>query len=361
MQFISSAKNCVDVLLWRAFKEVPNGVYVDFNPSPVAEPSVTRTFHHLGWRGFNVAKDLELLSRLQRPRDTIVCLSDKGPLSTIWCDHIDPLETLHFVHIVSDRVVDVFDNEQWYSTRPWILVVQRVSSEHGKEGLSPWEALLLRNGYQFAYTDDLYSLFVADERSELLASLQHPPNIFDNFKLGFDQQLLMTNSTSGTRIDSSSPLFSLQACAAYERANVQKAKSRLFQTQTELNDVRAELEKVRASTSWRITSPLRSLVKSAGVDLPSAIHRYTRQSLERLALGLQKYPRLRRAIQRSVNRMPGLKRKLSRATGTAVVQNGSTTEVHLGMPMTDNLDVMPLRTERIYADLQAAIENKNKD
>jgi hypothetical protein len=54
MSLISFAQNFEDEMLWRALKQVNDGLYIDVGARPPDLDSVTRTFYDYGRRGINV-------------------------------------------------------------------------------------------------------------------------------------------------------------------------------------------------------------------------------------------------------------------------------------------------------------------
>jgi hypothetical protein len=54
MSFVSYARNCEDVMLWRALRDVAKGFYVDIGASDPEIASTTRAFYERGWFGINV-------------------------------------------------------------------------------------------------------------------------------------------------------------------------------------------------------------------------------------------------------------------------------------------------------------------
>ena len=80
-----------------------------------------------------------------------------------------------------------------------------------------WEQYLLNSRYEFVHFDGLNRWYIAEERSNLKARFEAPPNIFDRFELA---------ATISLRDD--------------------------------LAAVKHDLEQMRASASWRWTAPLRT-------------------------------------------------------------------------------------------------------
>lgn len=360
MQFISCAPNCVDVLLWRAFEDVRGGTYVDFSPSDNAKVSVTRTFYNLGWRGINIHQDPDRLLSFGRPKDINLCLLGTEHLASVWHGHIQSKTTVHFAHIASDDVDHAFNNEHWHSSKPRVLVIAFDPSLQGQEAGFDGDHLLTSNGYRLAYTDGLYRLYVDDDHTGLLDKLKHPPNIFDDFKLGVDPTLMMTYVASGSRLSNYlASQISAQRSAVLAKATTHRLERSLSDRGVELQAVKGELNTLRASTSWKITAPLRQLATAIGLDLPRAIRHRVKTLFRTLALRLDRHPTVARAVGRLFDRMPSLKRRLLRWAGVVAIEGDKGDETHLQIAETGEFNAKP-RAQQIYADLQAAILNKKK-
>ena len=67
---VSYSQNAEDVRLWRVFRNVENGFYVDVGAADPSVDSVTRLFYDHGWSGINIEPSpcFETLS-VARPRD----------------------------------------------------------------------------------------------------------------------------------------------------------------------------------------------------------------------------------------------------------------------------------------------------
>ena len=344
-------------MLWRVFNEIAGGVYVDFSPGLVSQ-----TFYNIGWQGFNIDSNADNLVRLQRPRDTNICVSSSDEFATIWRDYLTTDRPVHFAHIPSHCVVAALGNSDWQSARPWVFVVQQTSGEHQNVVPTDWMNVLTSSDYQFAYQDGLFWLFVAHEHASLLESLKHPPNIFDNFSLRLDPEPLMRQVGSHDTAVHYAPgvLMSLKASAAHGRATELKLKGLLSHVRFELDATKNELETLRSSTSWRITSPLRLTVEFLRTEILAKIRNRLREAVETLAPSLQKRPRLDQALRRLINRTPGLKRFVSRAAGISISQGTADGVRELDAPPIGGVQGMPVRAQHMYAELQAAILDKNR-
>lgn len=254
-QFISFAQNNEDVILWRALRHVEHGFYVDCGAYSPTCHSVTKAFYDRGWRGINIEPVPHLLHAFvaQRPNDinlnvaiadhadgaTFYEVLDTG-LSTFSADaarrHIEaghmaksmtvPTadlsdilrqhagKAIHFLKIdVEGAERLVLDGLDLVAFRPWIVVVEAVKPQTQEPNHQDWEPILLSQGFCFAYFDGLNRFYVANEHSELIATLAVPPNIFDNF------------------------------------AHIDRV--------TELAAARQDLAMLKQSSSWRITAPIR--------------------------------------------------------------------------------------------------------
>ncbi|MEH2470485.1 FkbM family methyltransferase [Nitrobacteraceae bacterium AZCC 2161] len=254
-QFTSFAQNYEDVILWRALKHIKKGFYVDCGAYSPFCHSVTRAFYERGWRGINIEPVPHLLHDFedQRPDDinlnialadhsngaTFYEILDTG-LSTFSREtarrHIEAgfvakslnvrtaslsevltqhgPDEIHFLKVdvegAERLVLEGLDLKRF---RPWIVVVEAVRPLTQEPNHREWESILLTQDYDFAYFDGLNRFYVAQEHLELSTALALPPNIFDNF----------------VQID------------------------RL----TELKVAQQELAMLRASSSWKLTAPIR--------------------------------------------------------------------------------------------------------
>ena len=359
MQFISSAKNCVDVLLWRVFSEVANGTYVDFSPVDTGHTSITETFYNLGWRGVNVDLHPEACLNEQRPQDTNLRISGAHELATVWHASVLQRNAVHFAHIACDSVVEALSNNDW-QVRPWVFVIQLMPAEPEKISTGIWEEELTSNGYVFAYQDDSYRLFVAGERSELLAQLKHPPNIFDNFTLQLNHKHRVVGDSKGRPPDSCHALVSLQESLAYSRASELKLRRTLFLAQSQLRSAENELLKVRSSTSWRLTAPLRSLVSFIHKGVIDPMRTKRRELIESLAFSLHRSPVVARSVQRLFTRVPSVKRLVSRVAGLSLADPKQKPEQDSQPVIAYKEQGMPRLAQQVYADLQTAITHRKK-
>jgi FkbM family methyltransferase len=271
MSFISYAQNFEDVMLWRALKHIDQGFYVDVGANDPDQDSVTKAFYERGWRGINVEPAPQWFERLEkaRPRDinlqlalgaepgaiTLYEIPDTG-LSTAekkfaeWheaergyqsrelrvkmdtlssvCErfHLGPI---HFLKIdVEGAEKAVLQGADFGKIHPWIILLESTLPNSMEESYSDWEPLLLNAGYEYAYFDGLNRYYVACEHENLKAAFKTPPNVFDDFV----------------------------------RCQQVEWERRASQAEEQLAQAEATLYAVFSSRSWRVTEPLRRLVRT---------------------------------------------------------------------------------------------------
>ena len=246
-------------------------------------------------------------------------------------------QTIHFLKIdVEGTEADVLAGADLVTYRPWIILVEAVAPLSTIPSHASWEPGLLEQGYRFAWFDGLNRFYVAEEQaSALLPCFQTPPNVFDNFIRAADtvwadriasaetRALLLDDRLRATQAQADAAALMLRERAdhsSYEIGRLQQAVSDLSeerrlavpaehalkaelaridglyqvnhrdllatrhafeQTRHALADAQAWLAAVRGSTSWRLTLPIRAILRllgrsglsgrpalASGVDLP---------------------------------------------------------------------------------------------
>ncbi len=263
MTFISYSDNLEDVMLWRAFRELDRGYYIDILAGSRAQGSVTRAFHERGWVGLHVTPDTAAYKTgaNERPRDihlnTAVGSSDVDQvrtLASIWQDCLSSDQPVQFLHLDAPGTEkNVIQGNDWTRFRPWVVVIALRSAERKLDSREEWERLLLGHQYRFAYADGLNRFYVAEEHSALLQCFQYPPNVFDDY---------MTDSHERAESALAEATLRLRAMETkYQEVLRQSlgAKSETDRAQAQQIELKAELQAVHDSLSWRMTSPVRRL------------------------------------------------------------------------------------------------------
>jgi FkbM family methyltransferase len=223
--FISYAQNQEDVLLWRVFKDLQDGFYVDVGAAHPEWESVTKAFYDRGWSGINFEPNPHFYSMLEkeRPRDINICALAGGEngerelhivgnsgLSTASREGVDVLR--EHKHVVTSRIVckmvrlddiireqgvkdihflkidaegmekEVLKGCSFSEFRPKILVIEATIPETNilrNDGIREY---LASRGYAFMLFDGLNDYFVALECQKLAKEFNRPVNILDNYR-----------------------------------------------------------------------------------------------------------------------------------------------------------------------------------
>lgn len=234
MAFVSYSQNFEDVILWRAFKDISSGFYVDIGAQDPIAGSVSLAFYKRGWRGVHVepTKKYSDLLRKYRFDEEVVQAAvgrEAGVLSFFEFDGTGlstANESIALRHAgsgfrfssyevpvitLSDLLekfsgkeihwlkIDVEGFEQavlqgWggCQVRPWVVCVESTEPMSRDENYSLWEGELVVRGYEFAYFDGLNRYYVSAEHPELLSLLRYPVSVFDEFLISLPLRNLLS-------------------------------------------------------------------------------------------------------------------------------------------------------------------------
>lgn len=317
---ISYAQNFEDVMLWRALGHIDRGFYIDVGAAWPDKDSVTRAFYERGWRGINIEPNIKLHQQLinHRSGDTNLCVAlgeredrltmnifgDTGlstlsnsvaemhqqagldfepvvvsvsTLAALWKMHVPESQHVHFLKVdVEGFEGEVLRGNDWSENRPWIVLVEAMSPGSKKENHDGWEPILLNSGYLFAYADGLNRFYIAAEKQKLLGAFAYPPNAFDRFvtitqreyerKLASAEAFAIRAQVRGRLAELKGAQNEQVARDALAKTaqNEQVARDALAKAVASKAEITKRLQKsearvaaLTASTSWRITAPLR--------------------------------------------------------------------------------------------------------
>ena len=305
--FVSYAQNAEDVVLWRALHAVTPGRYVEVGANDPKTHSISKAFYDRGWTGIEIEPVPAFAERFReaRPNDIVVeaaitsrdvdevtlhLIPDSGlstlredvgaeharsgwavqevsvparRLDSVLSEHLSDGDAVHFMVIDTEgaerEVLTSIDLSVW---RPWVLVIEATAPMSDERTHEAWESLVLESGYTFCLFDGLSRWYVADEHAELLPAIDHPACVLDPWTtratyeaqqqvaaLTADnetllQQLIMWRGQVLTR-------WAEAATAAVYSPGAGGVSSH------ESARLRAELEAMQKTVSWRVTAPLR--------------------------------------------------------------------------------------------------------
>lgn len=307
--FASHAQNGEDVVLWRAFRCLPLGRYIDVGANHPTEFSISWPFYQQGWRGITVepVHSFAELHRAQRPGDTLVeaaITADPGKPVTLYEIPDTGLSTLvdsiragheqagwqarevsvesrsldevlteagwpgadiHFMTVDTEGTeADVLASVDLRVWRPWVLVIESTAPLRTTPTHLDWEAVVLAADYQFCMFDGLSRYYVAREHAELTPKLSYPACPLDNYTTPRQRQLEAEVAGLTGRLHAVADDVVRWRAAALTRWTeaLSAAPAEPAPTQ-ETQDLRQELAAMRATVSWRLTRPLR-MVRRVG-------------------------------------------------------------------------------------------------
>ncbi len=283
MTFVSYAQNFEDVLLWRAFRHVPQGFYIDVGAAHPDQDSVTRAFYDRGWSGINIEPVPELYIRLAaaRPRDvnlsvavgeasgagvlhvvagTGLSTTDAALAENYRADRRDirgeivrlvtlaeicrehAATTIHFLKIdVEGAERAALAGADFTTYRPWIVLVEATAPASSLETHAEWEPILLDAGYRFLWFDGLNRFYAAAEQYDGLAPhFRIPVCVFDDFLRAADSEWTRRISHA-----------EMQAADLLERSMTAEAAIAVAEARAEAADRRADAAAQRAEAAER--------------------------------------------------------------------------------------------------------------
>jgi FkbM family methyltransferase len=407
MSFTSYAQNFEDVMLWRALKHVRQGVYVDVGAQHPVIDSVSKAFYQRGWRGIHIEPVPEFaeLLRKDRPDETVLQVAlgaTEGTLelnviaatglSTAVAAHarrhheqqgmqvqrieVPVLTLTSALQALSGKQVhwlkiDVEGFEEqvlsgWDSRilRPWVMVLEATVPGESTLDYQRWDPILVGADYQFVYFDGLNRFYIAREHGELAAAFACPPHLFDRFELSGMGSWNLCRAVEANG----------QAHAAQLTARLGEADARIAQShaatlhwQGVAGQLTCALQAVHASTSWRITAPIRTvrnLTRALPLQLGRGALRRSRQAAKSLLVWAMRRtlasPGLSARALRALKRRPRLKQFLHRLAA----RSGVDQHVALGAPARARSVTLPgqlaPRAARIYGQLEKAREARKR-
>jgi FkbM family methyltransferase len=288
---VSYSQNAEDVRLWRVFRTIDDGFYIDVGAADPDVDSVTRLFYEHGWSGVNIepspcfealeearARDVNLPVVIGEQEGSVpffltypflgtstVDLSAHGNipeaierveeiavpqrrLESVLREHATD-RTIHFLKVdVEGAERQVLASSDWETFRPTVVVVEAIESWSMTPTHERWESILTDAGYRFAAFDGINRFYVADGYDHLIPSLAYPISALDRFV--------------PAPLRDSEATLSCTLRALDERTNESESLRRsLDQTVSELAEARRALDVVHGSRTWRAGRVLATAVR----------------------------------------------------------------------------------------------------
>lgn len=308
---------------------------------------------------------------------------------------------IHFLKIdvegFEGEVLRGMDFARW---RPWVLVIEATLPNSRATKHAAWEHMVTGQRYRFVWFDGLNRYYVAEEHAELLPHFGIQPNVFDDYishhldkswaatkklakGLKESQQDAAaahaaardTAERSAKALDQAHQATLLaqqahqQALAELEHAHARaehaeqqkiEADAQILALQDTLTaaqlsghhltlwaqDMEARLNATYASTSWKLTAPLRAAGR--------VVHALRRPGLaRRVVTRVTQNERMRRLLIPVLLRYPSLGQKVSTSIA-AIKQAAPEPLAPLAVAVPEELKGLPLSVRAVLGDLQRA-------
>jgi FkbM family methyltransferase len=278
---VSYSQNAEDIRLWRVFRTVESGFYVDVGAADPNVDSVTRLFYERGWSGINVepspcfdalnaarTRDVNLGIAIGETEGSVeffltypyLGMSTVDPsvhakipqaierieevtvpqrrLESILREHA-PDRTIHFLKVdVEGAERQVLASSDWASFRPIVVVAESIESCGTSATHHDWEDILLNAGYQFAAFDGINRFYVDHEHGHLVPILAYPISALDHF---------VPSSRGSSKTELGQTVEELQV----RTSECESLRRSLDDVRAELERARQALDVVHQSRTWR--------------------------------------------------------------------------------------------------------------
>lgn len=296
------------------------------------------------------------------------------------CEEYVQGQPIHFLKIdvegFEGEVLKGMDFGRW---RPWVLVIEATLPNSRETNHASWEHMVTAQRYRFAWFDGLNRYYVAEEHSELAQHFGIQPNVFDDYishhldkswaaarrlstALKVSEQEARDNAERAARSIEQAHQAAMLAQQALQQAEQQKrdADAQILALQDALaasqlsghhltvwaQDMEARLTATYASTSWKITAPLRALGR--------VVRALRRPGLaRRVVTKVTKNERMRRLLIPVLLRYPALGQKVNSSLA-AIKQAAPEPAAPGAAAVPEELKGLPVSVRAVLGDLQRA-------
>jgi len=257
MNFTSYAKDFHDVTLWRALGQVAAGNYIDAVPGNSDDAWLGRAFDDQGWRGVRLV-DVAGPARMTAGPTLLAARLGRGspdqeyPVPRVSLDMVFdacPSGPVHWLHVDAASLDDgILDGWRRSAIRPWIIVVS-----NAKTTPSAWHAGLAGKGYDLAGRTADTLFYVLQRPATPGVLMAHLPQ--GAWHTGALQHAIRSAEQRVAQAEQRTALAEGRAEALQQEVLAALAHARHNE------HLQNQLQAVFASTSWRVTKPLRWMAR----------------------------------------------------------------------------------------------------
>jgi hypothetical protein len=248
-------------------------------------------------------------------------------LASICSEHVRG--EIHFLKIdvegFEGEVLRGMDFERW---RPWVLVIEATLPNSRETNHEAWEHLVTSQRYRYAWFDGLNRYYVAEEHPELMRHFGIQPNVFDDYISWHLDRAWAANAAAGRALHESeqhadalrAELHDMMQFAEHLEIEKQDALAQVAQLRYELaqahasgqqatlwaRDLEQRLLAMLNSTSWKITAPMRFVMRRGPNSMAGIARRKAKGAARRGLRWLTTREAVRRAVLPLVMRSPRL-------------------------------------------------------
>jgi FkbM family methyltransferase len=259
-------------------------------------------------------------------------------LASVCAEHVRG--EIHFLKIdvegFEGEVLRGMDFKRW---RPWVLVIEATLPNSRETNHETWEHMVSSQGYRYAWFDGLNRYYVADEHQELMQHFGIQPNVFDDFISWHLDRAWTANAAASKSLKANEQLLDTARAELHDMiqfagvlelekqdalAEIARLRDELVQAHASghqatlwARDLEQRLIAVLNSTSWRITAPMRFIMRRGPDSMAGIARRKAKGAARRSLRWLTSREALRRTVLPLVMRSPRLQAWVARTLAAA--------------------------------------------